>query len=109
MPLRASDPEVLVGSRPNPAAFSPSCAYSFELHSRSATPIVLLAPDRRAFDFPIPATQRSTIEIAQRDFAVFERELGELISGELMAVEEALAAAGAQWTPGARVIPPGER
>ncbi len=48
-------------------------------------------------------TQRRNIEIAQRDFASLERELAELIGGRLMELEEALAAAGAPWTPGRRV------
>ena len=49
------------------------------------------------------ATQRTNIEIAQRDFSVLERELAALVSGQLMQLEEALAAAGAPWTPGRRV------
>jgi hypothetical protein len=49
------------------------------------------------------ATQRRNIEIAQRDFAGLERELAALIEGRLMELEEALAAAGAPWTPGRRV------
>lgn len=48
-------------------------------------------------------TQRMNIEIAQRDFGVLEQDLVDLTEGELMAVEEALAAAGAPWTPGGRV------
>jgi hypothetical protein len=49
------------------------------------------------------ATQRMNVEIAQRDFAVLERELIELIDNRLMQLEEALADAGAPWTPGGRV------
>jgi photosystem II stability/assembly factor-like uncharacterized protein len=49
------------------------------------------------------ATQRRNIEIAQRDFAVLEGELADLIEGRLTELEEALAAAGAPWTPGRRV------
>lgn len=48
-------------------------------------------------------TQRMNIEIAQRDLVGLERDLAQLIEGELMAVEEALAAAGAPWTPGGRM------
>ncbi len=48
------------------------------------------------------ATQRSNVEIAGRDLTAFERDLNALIEGDLMRVEEALAAAGAPWTPGAR-------
>jgi hypothetical protein len=43
------------------------------------------------------------VEIAQRDFAVLERELGALVDDRLMPLEEALADAGAPWTPGRRV------
>jgi hypothetical protein len=49
------------------------------------------------------ATQRMNVEIAQRDFAVLERELGALVDDRLMPLEEALADAGAPWTPGRRV------
>ena len=49
------------------------------------------------------ATQRTNIDIAQRDLAVFERDLSTLIDGDLMRVEEALAAAGAPWSPGGPV------
>ncbi len=49
------------------------------------------------------ATQRMNVEIAQRDFAVLERELGALVDDRLMPLEEALADAGAPWTPGGRV------
>ena len=48
-------------------------------------------------------TQRTNIEIAERDLGILERDLTDLIEGELMPIEEALAAAGAPWTPGARV------
>jgi hypothetical protein len=48
-------------------------------------------------------TQRMNIEIAQRDLATVEVDLAGLIAGELMAVEQALAAAGAPWTPGRRI------
>ena len=48
-------------------------------------------------------TQRTNIEIAQRDLTAFERDLGALIDGDLMRVERALAAAGAPWSPGGPV------
>jgi photosystem II stability/assembly factor-like uncharacterized protein len=49
------------------------------------------------------ATQRRNIEIAGRDFAVLEGELADLIEARLRRLEEALAAAGAPWTPGGRI------
>ncbi len=42
------------------------------------------------------------IEIAERDLVVLEGDLSVLLDGELAAVEEALVAAGAPWTPGRR-------
>ena len=48
-------------------------------------------------------TQRRNIEIAAGDLDGVERELAGLVSGELTSIEEALAAAGAPWTPGGRV------
>jgi hypothetical protein len=49
------------------------------------------------------ATQRQNIEIAERDFDSLSTELAGLIDGELMAIERALAAAGAPWSPGGRI------
>jgi photosystem II stability/assembly factor-like uncharacterized protein len=49
------------------------------------------------------ATQRRNIDIAQRDLEAVERELAQIIDGRLAELEEALAAAGAPWTPGRRV------
>jgi hypothetical protein len=49
------------------------------------------------------ATQRRNIEIAEQDLSSLERELTDLIEGPLMRLEEALAAAGAPWTPGRRI------
>lgn len=49
------------------------------------------------------ATQRRNIELAERDLVTLERELAGLIAGELTAIEEALAAAGAPWIPGGGV------
>ncbi len=46
------------------------------------------------------ATMRSNLEIARGDFQEFAVELADLISGPLAELEEALAAAGAPWTPG---------
>ena len=46
------------------------------------------------------ATQQRNIEIAQDDLTDLERDLAALIGGELAAVERALVAAGAPWTPG---------
>ncbi len=48
-------------------------------------------------------TQRRNIEIAERDLGGLEGELRALVEGELASIEEALAAAGAPWTPGGRV------
>ena len=48
-------------------------------------------------------TQRTNIEIAAGNLAVLERDFADLVDGQLMEVEEALAAAGAPWTPGRRV------
>jgi photosystem II stability/assembly factor-like uncharacterized protein len=47
-------------------------------------------------------TQLMNIEIAERDLVVLEGDLSVLLDGELAAVEEALVAAGAPWTPGRR-------
>ena len=49
------------------------------------------------------ATQRANIEIARSEFAALERGLALLITGRLLILEEALAAAGAPWTPGSRI------
>ncbi len=46
------------------------------------------------------ATQRRNIEIAGRDLVELERELATLIDDELASMEQALADAGAPWTPG---------
>lgn len=48
-------------------------------------------------------THRRNVEIAQRDFALLERELADLIDQRLRELEDALVAAGAPWTPGGRV------
>lgn len=45
-------------------------------------------------------TQRRNIEIASAALAEVERDLAALMAGPLRALEEALAAAGAPWTPG---------
>ncbi len=49
------------------------------------------------------ATQRENLEIADRDFAALEAELAAFLADDLAAVEQALAAAGAPWTPGRRI------
>ena len=49
------------------------------------------------------ATMRRNLEIAEGDLGGLEERLSALVDGELMAVEEALAAAGAPWTPGRRI------
>ena len=49
------------------------------------------------------ATQQRNIEIATTDLATIEGDLTALIDGELMSAEEALANAGAPWSPGARI------
>jgi photosystem II stability/assembly factor-like uncharacterized protein len=48
-------------------------------------------------------TQRRNIEIAQQGLGAVEADLAGLIGGRLMQLEEALAAAGAPWTPGRRI------
>jgi photosystem II stability/assembly factor-like uncharacterized protein len=48
-------------------------------------------------------TQRRNVEIAESGLAEVEGELNGLITGRLQRLEEALAAAGAPWTPGRRV------
>ncbi len=53
------------------------------------------------------ATQRMNVEIAQRDFAVLEMELIDLVDEHLLQLEEALADAGAPWTPGGLIRPSG--
>ena len=52
------------------------------------------------------ATQRRNIEIAEGDLAGLERDIAGIIDGPLAELEEALAAAGAPWTPGRPVGPP---
>jgi hypothetical protein len=49
------------------------------------------------------ATMRQSLEIATTDFSVFRRDLSALIDAEIPALEEALEAAGAPWTPGRRI------
>ena len=51
------------------------------------------------------ATQRRNIEIAESELAAVERDLAGIIEGPLAELEEALAAAGAPWTPGRRIGP----
>ena len=51
------------------------------------------------------ATQRRNIEIAEEDLVDVERDLAGIIGGPLAELEEALAAAGAPWTPGRPVGP----
>jgi hypothetical protein len=41
------------------------------------------------------ATQKSDYEIASREFAIFQKDLQALLSGELIELEAALSAAGA--------------
>jgi len=48
-------------------------------------------------------TQRRNVEIARGDLGAVEAELANLIDGRLLRLEEALAAAGAPWTPGRRI------
>jgi hypothetical protein len=49
------------------------------------------------------ATQRRNVEIAESELLGVERDLAALIQGRLGALEEALASAGAPWTPGRRI------
>ncbi len=53
------------------------------------------------------ATQRRNVEIAEGGLAEVERDLAALVDGALAELERALAAAGAPWTPGRRIGPPG--
>jgi photosystem II stability/assembly factor-like uncharacterized protein len=48
-------------------------------------------------------TQRTSLRIAERDFGELQGEVAAFITGELARVEQALADAGAPWTPGRRV------
>jgi hypothetical protein len=48
-------------------------------------------------------TQRGNIQLAGGQFETLERELADVVDAQLMQLEEALAAAGAPWTPGGRV------
>jgi hypothetical protein len=48
-------------------------------------------------------TQRRNVEIAESGLLIVERELAGLIGGRLQELEDALAAAGAPWTPGRRI------
>lgn len=49
------------------------------------------------------STQQRNIEIAAQELSAAEGDLMSLIDGELAAIEGALEAAGAPWTPGRRV------
>ena len=51
---------------------------------------------------PPTATQRTSLEIAQRDFGQLRPELTSLLEGDLAQLEADLEAAGAPWTPGRR-------
>ncbi len=48
-------------------------------------------------------TMRRSLEIATSDFALFREELSSAIDSAIPALEEALEAAGAPWTPGRRI------
>jgi photosystem II stability/assembly factor-like uncharacterized protein len=52
---------------------------------------------------PPTETMRTNIELASADFEEVLRELVTLIEGDLVRLEEDLAAAGAPWTPGRRL------
>jgi photosystem II stability/assembly factor-like uncharacterized protein len=49
------------------------------------------------------ATQRENLELAEEDFGILQGELSRFLTEDVMRVEEALAEAGAPWTPGRRV------
>ena len=49
------------------------------------------------------ATHRRNLEIAATDFATLRRELSAILDTDLPALESALEAAGAPWTPGRRI------
>ena len=49
------------------------------------------------------ATQRRSLEIAADTFAVLSREMASFLEEDLPALEAALEAAGAPWTPGRRL------
>ena len=46
---------------------------------------------------------REALRIAEGDFATFQGELATFLGVEMAAVEQALADAGAPWTPGRRI------
>ena len=48
-------------------------------------------------------THRQNVEIAATDFAVLRRDLTAILETDLPALESALEAAGAPWTPGRRI------
>ena len=48
-------------------------------------------------------TQQRNVEIAGQDLSAVESDLAALIAGDLRAAEEALAEAGAPWSPGAPI------
>ena len=48
-------------------------------------------------------TMRENLRISASDFAGFTEDLATFLNVEMHAVEEALAEAGAPWTPGRRV------
>jgi hypothetical protein len=52
------------------------------------------------------ATQRQSLEVASAALDALERDLRTLLTGDLVRLEEAFAAAGAPWTPG-RSLPAG--
>lgn len=49
-------------------------------------------------------TQHRNVDLAASDFATWQQELAGLLDGELAALERDLAAVGAPWTPGRRLV-----
>jgi hypothetical protein len=52
---------------------------------------------------PPTATQRENFRLAESDFQALRPEVAAFLEGTMLRVENALAAAGAPWTPGRRV------
>jgi len=65
--------------------------------------VVESSPPSLALDGERSRGRLRLVLVSDRPPELLERELTDLIEGELTAVEEALAAAGAPWTPGGRV------
>ena len=75
--------------------------------NQSSTPTISRRAGQAASSWntrqPPTGTMQESLRIAEGDFSAFQNDLGAFLDGEMAAVEQALADAGAPWTPGRRV------